>query len=285
MENYPNRCQHLKINGTQCGSPALRRNRFCFFHKRFQDERIHLATDRKRRAAATFILPVLEDANSIQVALMQVMRLLVSQQIESKVASLLLYALQTASANLRMTEFKPRHHDVILDPRAAADSLLDKHLWSDRDFEEEEEEEEDQNDPLAELREKQRLRELERVRHDINTIEYFKNWSKTHSGWHLIRQDGKLVILPIEPEEAAAHMQKMLPNPSAAPQATTAPQPAAKPQAPPAPPVSSAPVRKKPASSMTTAEIREELSDMIRKSGLPEMHAARLAGEREKKAT
>jgi hypothetical protein len=33
MSSYPNRCQHIKINGTQCGSPALRRNRFCFFHK------------------------------------------------------------------------------------------------------------------------------------------------------------------------------------------------------------------------------------------------------------
>ena len=77
MSSYPDRCQHLKINGTQCGSPALRRNRFCFFHKRFQDERIRLAADRKRRGLATFVLPVLEDANSIQMALMQVMRLLV----------------------------------------------------------------------------------------------------------------------------------------------------------------------------------------------------------------
>ena len=109
MANYPDRCQHLKINGTQCGSPALRRNRFCFFHKRFQDERIRLSTDRARRGVATFILPVLEDANSIQIALMQVMRLLLTQQIEHKTASLLLYALQTASTNLRLTNFKPQY--------------------------------------------------------------------------------------------------------------------------------------------------------------------------------
>jgi hypothetical protein len=75
MQNFPNRCQHLKINGTQCGSPARRRNRFCFFHKRFQDDPIKLTADRARRGVATFILPVLEDANSIQIALMQVMRL------------------------------------------------------------------------------------------------------------------------------------------------------------------------------------------------------------------
>ena len=117
MANFPSRCQHLKVNGTQCGSPALRRNRFCFFHKRSQDERIKLGADRARRGVATFVLPVLEDANSIQVALMQVMRLLVSQQIEHKTASLLLYALQTASTNLHLTRFDPKRHDVVLDPR------------------------------------------------------------------------------------------------------------------------------------------------------------------------
>ena len=147
MPSYPNRCQHLKINGTQCGSPALRRNRFCFFHKRFQDERIRLNASRARRGSATFVLPLLEDANSIQITLMQVMRLLVSQQIEHKTASLLLYALQTASTNLRMTRFDPYIHEVILDPRAAADSPLDVlHLWDDEDFEEEQDEVETQTD-------------------------------------------------------------------------------------------------------------------------------------------
>jgi hypothetical protein len=143
MANFPNRCQHLKINGTQCGSPALRRNRFCFFHKRFQDERIKLSADRARRGAATFELPILEDANSIQIALMQVMRLLVAGQLDHKTASLLLYALQTASANLRLTNFKPFSNDVILDPRDAANTPLDSHLWDRQDFEDEEEEDDE----------------------------------------------------------------------------------------------------------------------------------------------
>ncbi len=138
MANFPSRCQHLKVNGTQCGSPALRRNRFCFFHKRFQDERIRLGADRARRGVATFVLPVLEDANSIQIALMQVMRLLVSQQIDHKTASLLLYALQTASTNLRLTKFDPLRHDVVLDPRTVADTPLEASIWEDEDFEDEE---------------------------------------------------------------------------------------------------------------------------------------------------
>src|SRR5277367_612467 len=135
MPDYPNRCQHLKINGTQCGSPALRRHRFCFFHKRFQDERIKLSADRARRGVATFELPILEDANSIQIALMQVMRLLVSGQLDHKTASLLLYALQTASTNLRLTTFSPRTNNVILDTRDVAETRLDSHIWNNEDFE------------------------------------------------------------------------------------------------------------------------------------------------------
>jgi hypothetical protein len=84
---------------------------------------------------------VFEDANSIQMSLMQIMRLLLTGQIEHKTASLLLYALQTASTNLRQTNFKPWIHEVVLDPRDAAESILNKtNLWDDKDFEEEVEE-------------------------------------------------------------------------------------------------------------------------------------------------
>ncbi len=71
---------------------------------------------------------------------MQVMRLLLSQQIDHKTASLLLYALQTASTNLRLTNFKPLTNDVILDVRDVANTPLDEHIWEDDDFEEEESE-------------------------------------------------------------------------------------------------------------------------------------------------
>ena len=134
MSGYPNRCQHIKVNGVQCGSPALRRNRFCFFHKRFHDESIRLAADCARRSPAKFVLPLLEDANSIQIALMQVMRLLVSRQIDHK----------TASGNLRRTRFDPNHHDIILDPSDAAITPLDYRAWEDEEFEEQDEEEEEE---------------------------------------------------------------------------------------------------------------------------------------------
>ena len=66
-------------------------------------------------------------------------------KIEHKTASLLPYALQTASTNLRQTKFDPRVHEVILDPRDSRNSPLDtSDLWDDEDFEEEEEEELDE---------------------------------------------------------------------------------------------------------------------------------------------
>jgi hypothetical protein len=145
MPEFPNRCQHIKTNGTQCGSPALRRNRFCYFHKRHHEERIALSADRARQARrrTTLQLPVLEDANSIQVSLMQIMRLLITGQLDGKIAGLLLYALQTASANLHRTTFEPNRHQVILDPAAVDETELGEFAWRDSDFDEEEDETEE----------------------------------------------------------------------------------------------------------------------------------------------
>jgi hypothetical protein len=148
MPSYPNRCQHLKINGTQCGSPALRRNRFCYFHKRHHEERIAINADRQKaaRGRATLELPVLEDANSIQVSLMRIMRLLISGQLDGKTAGLLLYALQTASSNLHRTTFEPNRHEVVLDPKAVNETPLGERIWEDSDFEEEEEDDEEEDE-------------------------------------------------------------------------------------------------------------------------------------------
>jgi len=136
---YIPRCTHIKTNGTQCGSPALRGRRFCFFHKNWQGQRIQL--NAKPADSLTFTLPVLEDADSVQVALMQVMRLILSGQLESKTAGLLLYALQTAATNLRNTKLEPLFHEtVVIDPGSVSDTGVGDNQWHSRDFEEEEEE-------------------------------------------------------------------------------------------------------------------------------------------------
>jgi hypothetical protein len=142
MSLYPAsipRCEHLRVNGTQCGSPALRRNHFCYFHKRWQETRIVLNANRARRGRAALDLSVLEDANSIQVSLMQVMRLILGGQLDPKTAGLLLYALQTASSNLSRTNFEPvLKTDVVIDPRTVGQTPLGEDPWCNEDFEEEE---------------------------------------------------------------------------------------------------------------------------------------------------
>ncbi|MGA8762476.1 MAG: hypothetical protein WB562_06260 [Candidatus Sulfotelmatobacter sp.] len=140
MPSFPNRCQHIKVNGTQCECPALRRNPLCYFHKRHHDERLQLNADRAKRRPAMIDLPVLEDANSIQVSLMQIMRLVITGQIESKTAGLLLYALQTASANLPRTRFEPHMHHVVLDPKSVHETPLNGQIWDDSDFIDEDDE-------------------------------------------------------------------------------------------------------------------------------------------------
>src|SRR6266436_11798 len=137
------RCTHIKTNGTQCGSPALRGRRFCFFHKNWQGQRIQL--NAQPASPLSFTMPVLEDANSVQVALMQVMRLILAGQLDPKIAGLLLYALQTASINLRHLKLEPFHHEsVVIDPRSVADNNLDDNAWCKDEFEEEEEEDEEE---------------------------------------------------------------------------------------------------------------------------------------------
>jgi hypothetical protein len=161
MLSFPNRCQHIKVNGTQCGCPALRRNKLCYFHKRHHEERILLNLDRVKddragRHAASLELPVLEDANSVQVSLMQIMRLVASGRIELKAAGLLLYALQTASANLSRTSFEPYMHNVVLDPRAVDQTPLGASVWDDSDFRTSDDDENDEAERAAALEEAQR---------------------------------------------------------------------------------------------------------------------------------
>jgi hypothetical protein len=77
-----------------------------------------------RRERWKITLPTLEDANSIQLGLVRVMELLARQQIDRRTGTLLLYALQTASANLNRTSFDPDPAKVVID-RECLEQMLD----------------------------------------------------------------------------------------------------------------------------------------------------------------
>jgi hypothetical protein len=108
MARLPNKCMHVMVDGALCGSPAVRHYRFCYHHKRQREQLLELNADRARNGRkAVFNMPILEDANSIQFALAQVIRLLAVGQISHKTASLMLYSLQIATTNLQKTNFEP----------------------------------------------------------------------------------------------------------------------------------------------------------------------------------
>jgi len=204
---------------------------------------------------------------------MQIMRLLLTGQIEHKTASLLLYALQTASTNLRQTNFKPWVHEVILDPRDAAESILRRtNLWDDKDFEEEEEEVDEVEQEIRQKEEeaakkarfvarweaKKEIEARERGRKRYEEEEKLKDWVQQHPGYRLVRRDGRLFTEQRPKEE----------NPTTATAAAVAAQP----------------VDKKPATS--TTQVREKINDMIRQNlpALSKVYNEALQKEAEKQA-
>jgi hypothetical protein len=95
-------CEHVKANGHFCGSPAMRGRNYCFFHIIDIGRRLRLQRYFDHGLQAPAIeLPLLEDAASIQLALMQVTDALLKGTLDRKAAGLVLYSLQTASSNLR----------------------------------------------------------------------------------------------------------------------------------------------------------------------------------------
>src|ERR1700674_3168564 len=117
------RCRHIKISGIQCGSPALRSKIFCFYHHKYRPLPVECFSDIEY-ATGEINLPFFEDAHSIQAVIREVVQMVLQKRIERKTASLLLYALQIASSNLkRMDLEKPQPEQVVTD----LEPVLDPH--------------------------------------------------------------------------------------------------------------------------------------------------------------
>ncbi len=111
------RCQHIKVSGIQCGSPALRTKNFCFYHQQNRRITVDCYYNPEEYPTGEINLPPFEDAHSIQTVIRQVVQMLMQKRIERKTASLLLHALQIASSNLkRMEQEKPQPAEVVTDP-------------------------------------------------------------------------------------------------------------------------------------------------------------------------
>lgn len=98
------RCCWIKEDGTGCRSPRMKTSRHCFAHMQMREAE-----------AKKFRLPAAEDANGIQMAIMEVQRALIDDKISEKKAGLLLYSLQIASTNLERTTFGQKPEEMVTD--------------------------------------------------------------------------------------------------------------------------------------------------------------------------
>ena len=100
-------CTHIKVNGTRCGSPALRQEIFCCFHQRM------IRGVRMPPKSRLHPIALLENKESIQASLMEIVNALVRNHIDVPRARLILRALYVAVKNAPNANFEPLHHNVV----------------------------------------------------------------------------------------------------------------------------------------------------------------------------
>jgi hypothetical protein len=94
MADMAPRCQWVKQDGTACRSPQMKQHIYCFAHKQMAAAR-----------ELMLMIPVVEDANAIQVGLMRIQKAVIEDTISMKKAGLLLYSMQLAMTNVGQTTF------------------------------------------------------------------------------------------------------------------------------------------------------------------------------------
>jgi len=94
-------CGHLKEDGIPCGSPALRGQRFCYYHRRRLEECIAFALDRRRAEVCDWQLPPLHTLRDIQKALQRIADELWCGRLDPERAGPMLYATQQAALPFR----------------------------------------------------------------------------------------------------------------------------------------------------------------------------------------
>ena len=99
MSRQKGTCTHIKVSGVRCGSPALKGEQFCYFH-----QNAHRGV-RRPKESRLHPIALIEDEESIQYALMEVMNALMRNTIDLKRAALVLRALHIAVKNASRVKY------------------------------------------------------------------------------------------------------------------------------------------------------------------------------------
>jgi hypothetical protein len=106
-------CEHIKASGFRCGSPAAKGERLCYFHKGLGqalpirsvlfDPRLDQQAD-PAGAPRIMMMPLLEDAASIQMAYMQVLGAILYNEVDTRKGRAMLSAIHGAQRNLKVVK-------------------------------------------------------------------------------------------------------------------------------------------------------------------------------------
>jgi hypothetical protein len=99
------RCRHIFTEGRRCGSPCLRGEHFCYYH---HTARVPVYSARQRCArkytplgtSGLLDLPMPEDRDAIRLAAGQILHAIADNQVDTRRAGMMLYALQIANCAL-----------------------------------------------------------------------------------------------------------------------------------------------------------------------------------------
>ncbi len=115
-----NECRHILTSGHKCKAAALRGKAFCYYH----------TADRRYAASSTsaiepFIIPTIEDAAGVQVAINQVFRGLAYRRIDRRQAGVYFYGLQIAARLAQKSDEKPSEtvREISEDPAESLDGV------------------------------------------------------------------------------------------------------------------------------------------------------------------
>jgi len=100
-------CSHIKVNGVRCGSPSLRGEVFCYFHKRMI-RGVRIPPKSRLHPIANF-----ESQEAIQASLMEIVNALVRNHIDVPRARLILRALAIAARHSSKVHFDCFESDMV----------------------------------------------------------------------------------------------------------------------------------------------------------------------------
>jgi hypothetical protein len=108
-------CTHIKVTGVRCNSPALRGEQFCYFH-----QNAHRGV-RRPKQSRLHPIALIEDEESIQYALMEVINALMRNTIDLKRATLIIRALHIAVKNAARVKYNVHSSEMVTEiPEYAA---------------------------------------------------------------------------------------------------------------------------------------------------------------------